>query len=191
MTYTGRLYERNWNYDPLGASHNDKIGQILARHVDLSTSLRKEAADSVKSARAFELHEKATQHEAPPMDLVVSTSKEHKVDGRGLVWVDDSGKTLGPVTEEQFKPPLKAASPLDTLNEKQKGVATLTPLDRSMHMWRRINPGCMPSTYKMPHSSMKDQFDNREGLTAPVNKEMHRQKTEFSDYLEKKVKLGM
>jgi hypothetical protein len=55
--------------------------------------------------------------------------------------VDDTGKTLGPVSEEQFKPPLKPASPLDTLNEKQKGLATLTPLDRSMHMWRRVQ--CM------------------------------------------------
>lgn len=85
----------------------------------------------------MELAEKAHAHDAPAM-IMGATGEGYKVDGRGLLWVDAKGEVLGPVSTESFKPPEKSTSPLDMCNEKQLAVATMTPLERSMHMWRKV-----------------------------------------------------
>jgi hypothetical protein len=86
--------QRNWDYDPSGTTHNDRIGQILARGVDLSATLKQNAAASVKTARAAELHEKNSQHAAPTMDLQGTASEAPKADGRGMVWVGCHGQCV-------------------------------------------------------------------------------------------------
>lgn len=38
MSYASKSYQSTWTYDPHGTTHNDRIGQILSRGVDLSVS---------------------------------------------------------------------------------------------------------------------------------------------------------
>jgi len=138
-TSSPSFLQRTWNYDPQGDSSNDRIGKILARGVDLSATLRAEAGHSATKAREMELSEKAHQHDAPAMIMgATSSSVGSSADKRGMVWVDSKGEVLGPVTTETFKPPEKPASSLDMCNEKQLAVASMTPLERSMHMWRKV-----------------------------------------------------
>ena len=132
-------------------------------------------------ARSMELEEKAHAHDAPKMIPTTSAvDGPPKADGRGLVWVDgETMQSLGPVSTEPFKPPMKATSPVDMLgNEKQAAVATMQPVDRSMYMWRKINPGCMRSTISVPSSAMKDHFKMRDGLdnSAVIDKATFRKK---------------
>ena len=42
------------------------------------------------------------------------------------------------MTTETFQQPLKATSPLDTLNERQIEVAQMDTTQRSMHLWRKV-----------------------------------------------------
>ena len=67
---------------------------------------------------------------------------------------------LGPVspaaTQERSGP--RTLTGLEGLNEKQTAAATMTPIDRSMHMWRKVQPGVMRSTTIWPESTMKDHF---------------------------------
>ena len=100
----------------------------------MSETLRNDASKLVTKARAEELEEKSKEHEAPQM-IPTSSAVDGppKADGRGLVWVDATGQSLGPVSTEPFKPPMKATSPVDMLgNEKQAAIATMQPIERSM-----------------------------------------------------------
>lgn len=103
---------------------------------------------TVTKARAMELSEKAHEHDAPAMHLTSAGNEGPKADGRGMMWVDTKGETLGPVTKESFKPPMKSTSPLDLCNEKQAAVATMTPLERSMHMWRKVRMLFLAKTFE-------------------------------------------
>lgn len=80
------------------------------------------------------------------------------------------------MTDEPFQEPFKETSPYETCNEKQMYVATMQPKERSMHLWRKVNPGCMQSTLEAPIATMKDQFKDREGLVRPTDKTHNRRK---------------
>ena len=109
--------------------------------------MRAEAGQSATKAREMELSEKAHEHDAPAMIMGATSSGASSADRRGMIWVDTKGEVLGPVTTETFKPPEKSTSPLDMCNEKQLAVASMTPLERSMHMWRKVRPLRGRNTY--------------------------------------------
>jgi hypothetical protein len=94
MSYTSKSFQSQWTYNPNGCTHNDRIGQILARGADMSSTLKQQAALSVTSARALEIEEKKG---APPPQNLNSIRTEPKApDGRGMVWVSgNNNKFLG------------------------------------------------------------------------------------------------
>ncbi|KAG1659214.1 hypothetical protein FOA52_008983 [Chlamydomonas sp. UWO 241] len=190
MSYTSKRFQKNWTYDPQGTTHNDRIGQILAGGKDLSATLRMEAMEGVQAARNDELAVMAHARNAPKPLHETSVSFESKeTQGRGMVWVDNKTKTdLGAVTDEPFTKPLREAGQFDTLNEKQIAVAALTPNQRSMHLWRKLNPGCMESTIKVPIATAQDTFKMRDGIVHNPDKEQFRKKTEFTAYVEAQMR---
>jgi hypothetical protein len=106
--------------------------------------------------------------------------------------VNASGEYIGPVTTEKFKEPMQEVTSVDTLNEKQRALAVLSPAERSMHLWRKLNPGVMASTINLPASTNSDTYhDQGRNLSPVVNKTVHRKKTDFNEYVNKKAQLGM
>eukprot|EP00955_Chlamydomonas_euryale_P058040 356960-Chlamydomonas_euryale.AAC.2 len=96
-----------------------------------------------------------------------------------------SHTSRGMVTEQPFAEPLREASPLATLNERQFAAASLPPNARTMGLWRKLNPGCMQSTIKATVPTNADTYRMRDGLIDPaLDKARHRQKTDFSHYIE-------
>ncbi|KXZ41114.1 hypothetical protein GPECTOR_777g956 [Gonium pectorale] len=85
-----------------------------------------------------------------------------------------------------------------TMTERQAACAALTPTERSMTLWRRLNPGCVEQTTRMPKSTFRDHF--RSGTAPPpgggpveavdvLDKTNHFRKTDFSEYTEVKLRL--
>ncbi len=59
----------------------------------------------------------------------------------------------------------------------QKFVAALDTTQRSMHLWRKVNPGCMEVTTKLPVTTHKDHFQYNREKMEPLNKERFRLKS--------------
>jgi hypothetical protein len=109
-------------------------------------------------------------------------------DTRGYVWVSDKGETLGPVSEQKFETKPPAVDPLSGLTtEKQIFMASLSPVDRSTNIWRRVNPGCMETSCKLPKSTYNSHFVG-ESLAEPLDKSRYRMKTDFTAYADEFIR---
>ena len=77
------------------------------------------------------------------------------------------------------------------VTERQAEVMGMDPVGRSMHLWRRLNPGCVEETTRLPRSTFTDHFGSKSGvLDAEVpDKTHHLKKTDFSEYTEVKLKI--
>lgn len=164
----------------------------VARGHDLQATLSSRSKQQAMSAIQQELEEKAHHYNAPlPTETVGKQSTSS--DARGLVFVDaTTHEVLG--STGSFKAPAKDVSATATLNEKQLKVATMTTPERSKALWRRVAPGVMDSTIQSPMATTAETFsaDGRPRVTDPhVDKRVHRQKTDFSEYLNKKIMLQM
>ena len=137
-------------------------------------------------------------HDAPvaiPMSIedrdYPNRSQTQSSDNRGLAFIDSSTQeVLG--STGSFKGPAKDVSALATLNEKQLKIATMTTPERSKALWRRVAPGVMDSTIQSPQATTAETYspDGRPQIAEPhVDKAVHRKKTDFSEYLNKKIML--
>lgn len=55
---------------------------------------------------------------------------------------------------------------------------------RTTHLWKKINPGCMPAYSDLPLSTSHDLMVLDYSTIPPVDKRVHRQKNEFTEYTE-------
>ncbi|KAG2440607.1 hypothetical protein HYH02_010186 [Chlamydomonas schloesseri] len=136
-------------------------------------------------------------------------------DAAGFVWVDEKGQYMGHVVPQQrtasrsggvgtstsgsaFGAATGATAATATtrggrpkVTERQAEVMGMDPVGRSMHLWRRVNPGCVEETTRLPRSTFTDHFGSRSGvLDAEVpDKTFHLKKTDFSEYTEVKLKI--
>ncbi|KAG2482511.1 hypothetical protein HYH03_018556 [Edaphochlamys debaryana] len=208
MAYAAKYYQRTWTYDPQADDHNARVGRILAGGLDLQASMRTKALAEVANQAAFEVAEKANQatnyvaahmNDVPGMNAHVPDSrKPGGADGKGYMWVDPKGRPLGPVgsgAEGEGASTSGGGTGVLTgkrpqMTERQAEWAGMEPVERSMHMWRRVNPGCVRETTKLPVSTFKDHFGpkSRTGVEVP-DKEFHLKKTDFSEYTEVKVRV--
>ena len=76
----------------------------------------------------------------------------------GAVQVDQNGDTLGPASTESYQAPDKTVTGLEGLNDRQVAAKTMSGMERSMQMWRKVQPGVMRSAIKLPDSTMKEHF---------------------------------
>mmetsp|Transcript_27059 Transcript_27059/g.59152 ORF Transcript_27059/g.59152 Transcript_27059/m.59152 type:complete len:197 (+) Transcript_27059:90-680(+) len=192
MSYSSKSFQSTWSYDPKGDTHNDRIGRILAHGANLQQTLRNKALASTKSSIAFENEQKNGVGNTSTSGFPDQTARTEAPapDGRGMVWVDSQGQVLGQVSSESYREPIKAVSPYAAMNERQTATATLNPTDRSMYLWRKVNPGCMKSTTRFPTTTMKEHFRHETDGSAPLDKTQHRKKTDFSEFVEAKVKFA-
>lgn len=108
------------------------------------------------------------------------------------VQVDEQGGYMGDLPQPDKLGGLTStsASPHGTLNRTQATYASMGTVQRSMHMWRRVNAGCVESTMHWKEPTYKDHFSHNDKEADKPNKRHYMQKTEFSAYTEAKVKQG-
>ncbi len=180
--------------------------------------MRNQAMRDLAATQSFEAAETANQktnyvaaHNNPDMNTrVPDTRRPTQMDTEGYVWVDPRGGFIAPVTAGRGEGEEPGASGSGRradaaattgrgsgrqgpqLNERQAEYAGMDSTQRSMYMWRRLNPGCMESTTRVPVSTFKDHFGeaSRGGeAAAEPDKTHHLKKTDFSHYTEVKLRL--
>ncbi|KAG2422244.1 hypothetical protein HXX76_016196 [Chlamydomonas incerta] len=218
MAYAAKTYQKNWGYDPHADDFNARVGKILSGGLDLQASMRSKALGELASTRAFEAAEQEAQrtsyvaqhmHDDPGMNARVPDSrKPGSRDAQGFVWVDDKGQYMGHVAPPPQSSTSQSGAPLGAstsgatgggatrggrpkATERQLEVMGMDPVGRSMHLWRRLNPGCVEETTRLPRSTFTDHFGSKSGvLDAEVpDKTYHLKKTDFSEYTEVKLKI--
>ena len=55
---------------------------------------------------------------------------------------------------------------------------------RTTKLWKTINPGCMPAYSDLPPSTTHDLMVVDYATIPPVNKEYHRKKNDFTEFIE-------
>ncbi|KAJ9515770.1 hypothetical protein QJQ45_008668 [Haematococcus lacustris] len=106
-----------------------------------------------------------------------------------LAEISPEGEVLGAASQETFfdlPPPPTPKQGLAT--EKQRFFANLDDKQRSMHIWRRLNPGCMESNAMLPVSTHTSHFTYKPEQLQPLDKQSYRIKTEFTEYSDVKVR---
>jgi hypothetical protein len=94
-------------------------------------------------------HQIGTDHEASLCVLVTPR----------LWQVDPEGNYIAPVGDRSADaPPSSTGRPGAPLTATQSLYMGMDATQRSMHMWRRLNPGCVPATTLMPISTFNDHF---------------------------------
>lgn len=66
----------------------------------------------------------------------------------------------------------------------------MSTVQRSMHMWRRVNPGCVEVNTKWKDPTYKEHYANKTKDAEKQDRRYYLQKTDFSEYTEAKVKQG-
>lgn len=160
----------------------------------MKATLSQRSQQSAMSAIQAELEEKAHHYDAPvPIPAETVGKQQLQSETCGLVFVDANTRKIIDSTGS-FKTPTVEVSATATLNEKQLKIATMTPPERSKNLWRRVAPGVMDSTIASPVATTAEAFSptGRPQISEPhVNKTVHRKKTDFSEYLNKKIMLGV
>lgn len=118
-----------------------------------------------------------------------ATSGRREPDTKGYVWVDPQGQYLGDLP--QRIDPLTASSAADEPssattdrpNSRQETYIRMTPVQRSMHMWRRVNAGCVEATTRWPAPTYKEHYVDKTPQAEPFSMANHMRKTDFSEYV--------
>ncbi|EFJ41308.1 hypothetical protein VOLCADRAFT_98715 [Volvox carteri f. nagariensis] len=205
MAYTSRAYERNWNYEAADTTFDARVGKILAGGLDLKASLRDKALEELAAKQEADAAYEQREAAAARVNLNAATSPSKaggRVDPRGYVWVDPKGRTLGPVGDQTGAVPegggsspaeqvAQLSSRRPRLTERQMAAMSMNTSERSMALWKKLNPGCVEETQRTPKSTFKDHFGPKADLPEAdkVDKTYHYQKTDFSEYTEVKLRL--
>ncbi|GLI66720.1 hypothetical protein VaNZ11_010658 [Volvox africanus] len=202
MAYTSRPYERNWTYETSDDTFDSRVGKILSGGLDLKASLRDKALREIAASQEVEASNERREAAAAKINLnseVSGTGTQERVDTRGYVWVDSNGCTLGQVGTNEAGGGVSAATDelaalsgrRPRLTEKQAAAMSMNTTERSMNLWKKLNPGCVEETNRTPKSTFKDHFGPKADLpdADKVDKTYHYQKTDFSEYTEVKLKL--
>uniref|UniRef100_A0A7S0REU6 Uncharacterized protein n=1 Tax=Chlamydomonas leiostraca TaxID=1034604 RepID=A0A7S0REU6_9CHLO len=186
-----KYYERNWTYEKGGNRFEDTVGRILSRGNDLKTTFKTQALTEAKKAIAFENEQ--TSKDAPQLkpEFMHQTDGQEKpgVDTRGFVWVAKDGTAVAPASTHSFSelpPPPTPRSLLPT--EKQRAAAYMDATSRSMHLWRKVNPGCMECNTKLPDSAYTEHYAYNPADVQPPSKERHRMKSDFTAYADMQIR---
>eukprot|EP00798_Chlamydomonas_sp_ICE-L_P021018 gene21018-27883_t len=214
MAYSSNTLKKTWTYDYGGDTHNDRIGRLLSGGHDLrmiaaasynstkimsslpeirSTTTKAEAAQQANYLHDLEKEQarggSGGGKNGAALNQSATNSKAATPDTKGLVWVDEKGNTLGPCsTARSDKETVKLPGNLDGLNERQIAATTMKPVERSMDLWRKLQPGVMESTTKLPKPTMKDHFQYDSKSAFDVDHRHHFKKSDFSEYIENKLK---
>ncbi|GFR50024.1 hypothetical protein Agub_g12174 [Astrephomene gubernaculifera] len=200
MAYTSKGYQKNWTYEPTGDNFEAHVGRILAGDLDLKSSMRTQALEQLEAKRALNAADQL--RDVPGLNARVEDSrKPGKVEAAGYMWVDPQGRPLAPPGEGARKSgsgttnaaaaSTASAARRPRLTERQAACGAMEPVQRSMHLWSRINPGCVPESYRMPRSTFRDHFGPKADAedAEKLDKTNHFKKTDFSEYTEVKLKL--
>ncbi|GLC68814.1 hypothetical protein PLESTF_000741400 [Pleodorina starrii] len=215
MAYTSRAYERNWNYEASDNNFDARVGKILAGGLDLKASLRDKALRDLAATQELEAANERREAAAARVNLnapmqtgggATGSGTGRGVDTRAYVWVDPRGRNLGPVGAAAAAPGGATGTGTGTgtgelaaswsgrrprLTERQAAAMSLNTTERSMNLWKKINPGCVEETNRTPLSTFKAHFGPKAECPEAdkVDKTYHYQKTDFSEYTEVKLKL--
>ncbi|MEW5316200.1 MAG: hypothetical protein WDW38_007584 [Sanguina aurantia] len=143
----------------------------------------------------------------------MSTSKFFQVRAErhrpSLVQVDSQGAYIGPVVppasvsrnssrsgggldSSDGGPPVKHNAVFKADVTGRGYAAMYEGLDaaqRSMHMWRRLNAGCVEATTKSPISTFQAHYQYTPERLEPTDFTRHLTKNDFTEYSEVKLKL--
>ncbi|KAJ9515933.1 hypothetical protein QJQ45_016879 [Haematococcus lacustris] len=182
-------YEADWVHNPGGSRFEDRVGKILSRGVNLQETFKQHALETAKRSIKFENEVMSGAGPANPAFYKQNSKGKEAVDTRGYVWISPEGEVLGAASQETFfdlPPPPTPKQGLAT--EKQRFFANLDDKQRSMHIWRRLNPGCMESNAMLPVTTYTQAFTYKPEQLQPLDKQSYRIKTEFTEYSDVKVR---
>lgn len=181
-----RLYENTWKYDSDANDFNAKVGRILTHGVDTQKSLKQSFHHKATSSASGS--PTATQRSATsdsPARQTSGGSSPSQMDRYAVV--DEKGNLIRNALDP------KSTTALSTgLAMTQRAETELTQNQRSMHLWRRLNPGCVESTTRTPQSTMHEAYNYDKAandVIDPLDKTAHLKKTEFSEYTEVKLRV--
>lgn len=105
--------------------------------------------------------------------------------------VDGKGAVLQPPVQPVL-PEATAAKILTTIKGTESVFFGMTEKQRSMEIWKKINPGCMESTLNLPTSTMHDHYiyEPEKLDTSLFDTTFHFKKTDFTEFCNKQVRTG-
>ncbi|MEW5296776.1 MAG: hypothetical protein WDW36_000031 [Sanguina aurantia] len=185
--------QSTWTYNQDEDDFNARVGKILNRGLDMKGSMRASALQELKGQLSCEKEVAMgnTGLASNPAFLQQTVAQAPPVDTRGLVWkqLPQAGAARTAVT---------GGAPV-THNAVFKADVTgrgyaamyegLDAAQRSMHMWRRLNAGCVEATTKSPISTFQAHYQYTPERLEPTDFTRHLTKNDFTEYSEVKLKL--
>lgn len=207
-----KLFENTWSYDRNADDFNAKVGRILTSGMDYGTLRTASGGGGAAGTGAGyagvaglgggsggSVGKFASGHGSQSNGRVLLSNNDDKAatvrstgsagsSGQRFALVDENGHVVRNAPEKQTLSSQQAG----TSPSRRSAITKMTSTERSMHLWRRLSPGCVESTTKTPESTMHDHFQYDKNLNSvidPLNETYHLKKTEFSEYTEVKLRV--